>query len=179
MEIDQVQLGFTFAKELATQLITLSTGLLALSVAFTKDILKSIPKGREQLLKSAWGVHLASICCGVWTLMALTGTLMPLHADPAGSPLAFAGNVRIPAIGQVSLFVLGTLFLVLVYGTSSLKHDEEEFRVAVLAPAALTTELNALKADNWEFVAFSAQGGANITVLLKRSKPPMPTVKPG
>jgi hypothetical protein len=169
-QFDPVQLGFTFAKELATQLITLSTGLLALSVTFTKDILKTIPKGSNVALRIAWGAHLASMLCGVWTLMALTGTLMPVQPRPSGSSLTLAGNVRMPATGQVLLFLLGTLLLVIVYGRGPGRQAEDEFQVIVVAPGALAKELGRLKADRWEFAAFSTQDPANITVLLKRSR---------
>lgn len=170
MQFDPVQLGFTFAKELATQLITLSTGLLALSIAFTKDILKAIPKGKGLLLKSAWGVHLASIVFGILTLMALTGTLMPVHTRAVSAALVFEGNVRIPAGCQVLLFLLGTVLLVIVYGGSSFNQGEEEFRMVVLPLGALANELNALKVDHWELVGFSAHGAADVAVLLKRTK---------
>src|SRR5258708_35945735 len=75
---DPAQLGITFAKELATQLITLSTGVLALSATFTKDILKTIPAGKERVLHAAWGVHILAIIFGVWSLPGITGTLLPL-----------------------------------------------------------------------------------------------------
>jgi|ERR1700728_1622731 len=98
MQTDAVQLAFNFAKEIATQLITLSTGLLALSIAFTKDILQGVPKGKERRLKAAWGVLIVSIVCGVWTLSALTGTLMPVNPSDRPNPLQFKSNVRIPDI---------------------------------------------------------------------------------
>jgi len=74
-------------------------------------------------------------------------------------------------MGQVLLFLLGTVFLTIVYGRSSFKQGEEEFRVVVLPPGALAKELNALKADHWELAGFSAHGATDMTVLLKRTKP--------
>src|SRR5438034_4510306 len=116
LQFDPVQLGFTFAKELATQLISLSTGILALSVTFAKDVLKTpLTNRKETLLRIGWGGHLLSISLGVWTLMALTGTLMPLHGRAPNAPWELAANVRCPAALQVILFVAGTILLVFAY----------------------------------------------------------------
>jgi hypothetical protein len=170
VQLDPLQLGFNFAKELSTQLITLSTGLLALSVTFTKDILKTIPKEKERGLKAAWAVHLLSIVFGIWTLMALTGTLVPLQSRPPGTVIVLAGNVRGPAMGQVIAFFLGTLLLVYIYGSSSSKQTEEEYDVIIPEIAALPGELTKRKADRWELVAFSAKDDTHLIVLLKRLK---------
>ncbi len=109
------QLGFQFAKEVSTQLITLSTGLLALTIAFGKDLVRGPPRARGWL-GWAWFAHLLSIGAGVFALLALTGTLMPV--DPATRNLQFGFNVRLFAGSQVVAFAVGTLFLV-VYGWKS------------------------------------------------------------
>jgi hypothetical protein len=116
----RVQLGFEFAKEIATQLITLSTGLLALTVTFTKDVLKLVPGSQRWWLMGAWVLHLVAIVFGVWALMGLTGTLMPLTPDETAlEALAFGSNVRLPAAFQIISFALGTASMV-VYGVVSL-----------------------------------------------------------
>ncbi len=86
-QFDPTTLGFNFAKDLAIQLITLSTGLLALSVTFTKEIVKTLSNVREVILRISWGFHMLSIVFGVWTLMALTGTLMPVQPNAPGKVL--------------------------------------------------------------------------------------------
>jgi hypothetical protein len=46
MELDpQVRMAFEFASDLAKQLITLATGILALTITFTKDLVKHVPEG--------------------------------------------------------------------------------------------------------------------------------------
>lgn len=66
--------GFNSASELATQLITLATGILALSITFVKDVVKngSVVKWP---LKTAWFIYLLSIVLGMWVLMAVTGSI--------------------------------------------------------------------------------------------------------
>ena len=117
--MDPVQTGFQFANELAKQLITLSTGILALSITFTKDIIKGLPPRAGWLLKAAWVSYFFCIIFGIWTMMALTGTLMPAEPTPAGRPLSFGGNIRLPATLQIVAFVVATVFIV-SYGAVSL-----------------------------------------------------------
>lgn len=169
--IDEVtKLGFTFAKEAATTLITLSTGLLTLSVTFAKDVLKSISKPRERVLKAAWGVHVGSIIFGVWTLLALTGDLMPVN--PADRTLFFGINVRGPAMAQIGLFVLGTGLLAGVYwGKHQETKTEFKFLQTPISPA-LMDELKRNADDGWDVVSITAFGTANeYVILLKKAKP--------
>ena len=172
MQFDPTTLGFNFAKDLAIQLITLSTGLLALSITFTKEIVKTLSNFKEIFLRISWGFHMLSILFGVWTLMALTGTLMPLQPNAPGKPLQFqfGSNVRGPAAGQVALFLLGTLLLVFVYGSGPGKSREEEYQVINEAPDKLATTLKNLKMDNWELVSMTAQDPTRIVALVKRNK---------
>jgi len=108
---DQLKLAFQFASELTKQLITLATGILALSVTFTKDILKSVPARGRYALFISWILFLLSIIAGIITLAALTGSLAPLRGPSRG----LGSNVRIPSGIQIITFVLGTILLAL-YG---------------------------------------------------------------
>jgi hypothetical protein len=174
-DLDPVQLGFTFAKEVATQLITLSTGILALSITYHKDIVKGAPLTSEGLLRSAWGAHLVSILGGVWTLMALTGTLMPVDPKTRTTPLLFDGNVRIPASLQVVAFFIGVLLLVVVYGRRTEKAVEQnEYQIVTARPDEIGLQLTALSSEGWEIASTAARETGDIGVLLKRpiKKPP-------
>jgi hypothetical protein len=55
--------------------------------------------------------------CGVWTLMALTGALMPALDN---SNLEFGTPVRLPAFLQVIMFVVG-LGSMVAYGYQALR----------------------------------------------------------
>ncbi len=173
-DLDPVQLGFTFAKEVATQLITLSTGILALSITYHKDIVKGAPLSREGLLRSAWCAHLVSILGGVWTLMALTGTLMPVNPRGRGVPLEFGWNVRMPASLQVFGFFLGIVLLVIVYGRRTKVSERDEFQVVTLASNDVGPEVAALISTGWNIISMSVKEPDRIAFLLKRTleKPP-------
>jgi hypothetical protein len=109
----ELTLAFTFAKELAIQLITLATAVIGFTVTFSKDF--GVPlRWWKGLLILAWGLFLFSILFGVATLMALTGSLAPL--DPAVPTTEIGFNVRCPAAGQIILFGLGVLIMI-VLGT--------------------------------------------------------------
>src|SRR5262245_445195 len=70
------ELAFQFAKELSTQLITISSALIGVSVTFIKDLKTDEPRW----LRISWGFYIVSIIFGVWHLMALTGALELLSA---------------------------------------------------------------------------------------------------
>jgi len=123
IEKEILKLGLTFARDLAQQLITLSTGILALTITFSKDVLRTAPTKHAWLLKSAWTTYLLSICCGIWAMSALTGTLVPL--EPSSKPrLTIDFNVRLPAALQVLSFLLGIVFIIL-FGAVSLRKNSQ------------------------------------------------------
>jgi len=113
---EQVKLGFEFAREIAKQLITLSTGFLALTITFTKELVPERTPGARKWLLAAWGLHLAAIVFGVWTLSALTGSLMPAVAS---GPAVFGAPVRLAATLQLVAFALGLAAMV-GYGSRTL-----------------------------------------------------------
>jgi hypothetical protein len=113
--------GFDSVNELAKELITLATGILALSITFLKDILKDKAKLVTWPLESAWISYLLSVCFGIWTMMAVTGTIFNITENPAG-PKTYGTNISIPAFLQILSFLLGTIFLI-VYGAKALHVD--------------------------------------------------------
>jgi hypothetical protein len=114
----RIQLAFQFASDLAKQLITLASAIIALSVTFAKDLLKSPTHLQTRLLQFSWVCYILSVIAGVWSLMALTGSLAPIQVS--GPLTSIGANARLPAMFQICLFVLGTgLFLWL--GIVSLK----------------------------------------------------------
>jgi len=171
MQMDPTSLAFTFAKEIALQLITLSTGLLALTVTFTKEILKTVTKKNKSVLRIASIILLVSILCGVWTMMALTGTLMPSKPLAHGTPYEFGPNVRWPAGAQVILFFIGTIILVFLHGAGDEKTSKDEFKFVAEQPVKLAAELERLKLDGWDAISFSVADPTQIVALLKRTSP--------
>jgi hypothetical protein len=111
-----------FASDLAKQLITLSTGILAITITFSKDIVKSpsTPRAATITMLLAWGIYLFSIIFGIWTLMALTGELEP-RTDPNGTahePTTKGSNVFWPTVLQIGSFLVAT-FMVILFGILS------------------------------------------------------------
>lgn len=73
--------GFDSANELAKQLITLATGILALSITFIKDVLKNNGTVVKWPLRAAWFIYLFSIFFGMWTMMAITGSIFSVVSN--------------------------------------------------------------------------------------------------
>jgi hypothetical protein len=119
---DPTELAFKSASDLAQQLITLSTSILALTITFTKDILKNPSQKSIASIKIAWLVYLLSIIFGIWTLMAVTGTLAPINHQDCNPKLQIMGNIRFPAALQIISFIIGTA-LIIWYGFSSLRKE--------------------------------------------------------
>jgi hypothetical protein len=120
--------AFDFAADLTKQLISLSTGIVTVTLLFSKDI-----TGPKMLAVAAWATFLVSTICGLWVLMALTGTLAPTNqgttqvvSNPqnklqketgtqnANNSISLGNNVRLPSALQILTFGLATV-LTLVY----------------------------------------------------------------
>jgi len=104
--------GLKAANSLTSQVITVSSGLLAFTVTFAE---KFSPKDHgissPTALKISWVCFAVSILLGFWTLMAISGTLNQLDR---GDQETNAGrwNIRIPALLMFGLFLLGIIFLI-------------------------------------------------------------------
>lgn len=111
--------AFDFASDLTKQLITLSTAILTLMVAFTKDILinfhlSSLQRG---ILVLSWVLYLISICFGLLTYMAITGNLDPQDTiDSKGivSKVSPTLTLNTPNILSTSKIQIITFFIALI-----------------------------------------------------------------
>lgn len=91
--------------DLAKQLITLATGVLALTMTFLSDIASTSAPTRVWLVV-AWLILLSSVLAGVGTMMAATG-----HRATAEDPDPYAPNLRLLGGSQILLFVIGLGFV--------------------------------------------------------------------
>ena len=115
---ERQKLAFEYAQEVCKQLIGLSTGIIALTITFSKDFVGKVPQSDRWLAIGAWVGLLLSIICGIWTMLAITGTL---EQSEEKVPISIRGkNVTIPATLQVSLF-LGGLLMTVLFGIIALK----------------------------------------------------------
>ena len=71
----QVVKSFDALADLVKQVITLSTGVIALTLSFLKDVVRSVPPRTGWLLRASWLLHGFSATCGVLAFMAIVGSL--------------------------------------------------------------------------------------------------------
>jgi hypothetical protein len=117
--MDPTQSFFNFASDLSKQLITVSTGIVGLSITFLKDVHKKAPGANDWALKWSWLSYLTSVIFGFWTLMALTGALTRM-VDRSSSVVEIDIRLQLPASLQIIAFIIATILLV-KYGISALK----------------------------------------------------------
>ncbi len=123
--------AFDFAADTTKQLISISTGIIALMVTFSKDIVGNSINSKG-LLTWTWGIFILSIIFGVFTLMALTGTLQPIKKPKKGEEEKEEeieldinnGNIRILSFLQVLTFV-GAIILTGIFGYQSLNNEKK------------------------------------------------------
>ena len=115
--------GLASASEMTRQVITLSTGVTALTITFFEKF-GADGQPLPTVLYVAWACFAFSIFCGLWTLAAITGSYDALdrrqvggHLTPAqagaADKLAMAPNIRIPGVLMCLSFVLGLVFAIL------------------------------------------------------------------
>lgn len=134
------QKAFDFAADTTKQLITLATGIITLTITFSKDIIGASELSNSKLIIWSWGLFIFSIFCGIWSLLALTGNLQPMKnkkkienkniEDPNSNVNKCeisinTKNVKIPSILQISSFIIALLFSVL-FGANSIKNIKKE-----------------------------------------------------
>ncbi len=107
---EQRKAAFDAASDTTKQLITLATGIIAISITFSKDIIGHTTAHRG-VLSASWIVYVVSICFGVWTLLALTGELQPTTSADQ-EPSIRKLNVTLPSMLQIAAFVVATGLLV-------------------------------------------------------------------
>lgn len=129
-----IKLSFEYARDLSQHLITLATGAIAVSITFTRDILKDTPtRHTTKWLLRSWNLFLLSIMFGVWSQMAITGsldhykTLLEQVTElREKDPTAIHKNVTIPAALQIFSFV-AAVFCIVKFGfksTPMIPHQE-------------------------------------------------------
>jgi hypothetical protein len=102
---DVSEKAFEFAADMTKQLISLSTGTIAITATFLRNVATMRPV-RRSLLFVSWGLLLVSTVAGLGVLSALTGQLVARGSGGCelgpGCP-----NVRFFSILQIGLFILG------------------------------------------------------------------------
>jgi len=136
--------AYDFASDTTKQLITLATGIIALTITFSKDIIGASKLTNSSLIFWSWGLFILSIFSGIWTLMALTGNLQPMKAiskeittendhinnnttSNTNQPDCLdinTKNVKIPSVIQILSFITG-LILTVIFGATSISNSKD------------------------------------------------------
>lgn len=117
--------AFDFASDTTKQLINISTGIIALMVTFSKDILGNATVPNKTLLVITWGFYLISIILGILTLMALTGTLQPKLQAYTTQTIDINinnSNIRLFSSLQIIFFIIA-IILTIIFGYHSLNSN--------------------------------------------------------
>lgn len=74
---EQRQKAFDFCADATKQLITISAGIIAFTVTFSKDFVSGVLNTTKILAFVSWGFHFLSILFGILVLYTLTAQLEP------------------------------------------------------------------------------------------------------
>jgi hypothetical protein len=112
--------SFDLAVDIGKQLIALATGIIALTITFSKDVLGGdIGGGQKALLVIAWLLYLVSVIAGIWMLYAVAGSLSAAEDGEVTS--IYSTNVKVPMGIQQVCFVVAVL-LTIIFGIVTLNH---------------------------------------------------------
>jgi hypothetical protein len=108
---DQAKQAFTAVSDWTKQILTLSTGIVTLTIAFADKIFGALSTPEKAFLYSGWVIYAIAILAGVMVLGALAGALgktSDLKAEDV-----YGWNVRLFAMIQLGGFFFGTVALVI------------------------------------------------------------------
>jgi len=91
--------------DLTKQLMTLASGLIGLTITFSKDMVKHASLRALKALKRGWLFMFVSLVAGIWTLMALSGSSSSARDLLQKSLIGY--NARIPSFIQIASFLCG------------------------------------------------------------------------
>jgi hypothetical protein len=118
--------GLKSAADAAKQIITLCTGLIAITVTFLEKIVAPVSAGARDVpwpMFAAWVLFGLAIIAGVMTLLGITGTLDAIDRQQNGLPLnehqkaaiagqAYGQNIVRWSMSMVVLFLAGVGFTI-------------------------------------------------------------------
>lgn len=139
--------GLKAASDLVKQVITLSTGIIALTITFLESIIQPVADGARTVpwsLIVAWVLFVCTVILGMATLGTITGSLNALDLKQNGQQLtpdqraaaealADSQNVRHPARLMMGMFALALAFTVATAFTLGEPPPEQAGRVAATA----------------------------------------------
>lgn len=107
--------AFDTVVDITKQVLTLSTGVVALSVTFLTEVAGDAGPSARNVLAFSWVAFTLAVVLGLLTLMAAAGVQRDAGAEGADAPSIDATNLRLLGGGQLITFGLG-LILTLIAG---------------------------------------------------------------
>lgn len=102
--------SFEFAHEAIKLIITLGTGFLALTVTFLNNYVGDRTVYAKSFLLAGWFFFFVTIISGIWTILAITGTLDLLSRTKNKEIIHINNwNIKLPATITVLFFLLGII----------------------------------------------------------------------
>jgi hypothetical protein len=99
--------AFTFAQSVVQQVLTLATGITALTLTFFHQFADHPSSAAKVTLILSWSVLALSILAGIGALMTMTGNL-----EQEQQPKVYSANTRRMAGTQIILFAVGVALTV-------------------------------------------------------------------
>jgi hypothetical protein len=115
--MDTTDKSFDLAIDTSKLLITISTGIIALTITFLdkETVMKPESTTEKIILLASWIILLGSVIVGIWTRLAFTDVAdlenKPLNYKPSINSL----KIKFPFQLQAILFVLGVIAII-IYG---------------------------------------------------------------
>jgi hypothetical protein len=97
--------AFSSAQEASKQVLTLATGLVAITVAFLNNLKSAVSSSALVYLHLAWICAGVSVLCGIVTLMLLTGQLG--RGEKFAPEAIYSRPIAWAFLGQFGLFIAG------------------------------------------------------------------------
>ncbi|MBV1884192.1 MAG: hypothetical protein KUG82_21305 [Pseudomonadales bacterium] len=104
--ISRSQLAFEYARDATKQLMALATGVIALTVTFSKDFIGTVPEEIKWHITWIWVLLLISVFFGQICLMTLTG-ILGSNKEPKPPLNIYNFTVKITSILQFATFFIG------------------------------------------------------------------------
>ncbi|MDA8295260.1 MAG: hypothetical protein M0004_01505 [Actinomycetota bacterium] len=126
------QSEFDAARDTCKQVLTLSTAIVTITVTFLTSVIKQAAPSTRLWIHLSWLGFALAVLFGVWTLLALSGSVATrtertsrksgdargnatAGAAASAAPSIYSANVRMPALLQMVCFV-AALVCTIVFG---------------------------------------------------------------
>lgn len=106
MDNDLLLTALGYARDTATQVLSLATGIIAVSITLSRDVFKTGTRGEQALATGTWAMLLISVLTGVLALHSITGNVAVAAGGLGLEAPADAGRMLLsPYDFKVRLFV--------------------------------------------------------------------------